>query len=130
MSCVARVKPSRRLLSDTHRAPGARKPSEWRECCTRQARALARAWKIEIGLHYERNNWTSDLPGDLRNGAHETVAQGDLIVTHRLSRVATLAAGVQRQQRKESFEENPVTGTNFWLGAEMWFRPTVPIVRA
>ncbi len=79
------------------------------------------AWKVEIGMHYERNDWTSDLPGDLRNGQYETVVQGDLIVTHRLSRVAQLAAGVQRQHRKESFEDNPVTGTNVWLGVEIRF---------
>lgn len=82
---------------------------------------FAHAWKVEVGMHFERNDWTSGLPGDRRNGQYETVVQGDLIVTNRLTKVAQLAAGVQRQHRKESFEENPVTGTNFWLGAEIQF---------
>ncbi len=82
---------------------------------------LTERWEMEFGLHYERNNWTSDLPGDVRNGEHEDVFQGDFILIYALSDAAHMRAGVQRQHRKESFEEHPVTGTNVWVGAQLEF---------
>jgi len=72
-------------------------------------------------LHYERNNWTSTLQGDERNGAHENVFQGELILVRRMTESTQAFVGVQRSNRKESFESDHVKNTNFGFGLNMVF---------
>jgi len=72
-------------------------------------------------FHYERNNWTSSLPGDERNGAHENVFQGELILVRRMTESTRAFVGVQRSNRKESFESDHVKNTNVGFGLNMVF---------
>ena len=76
---------------------------------------------VEVGLHFERNNWTSEIEGDERKGGHETVWQGEVTLRYRISEHLALLAGFQRAQRRQSFEEEVVHNTNFSLGATYLF---------
>jgi hypothetical protein len=72
-------------------------------------------------FHYERNNWTSDIVGDERQGAHENVYQGEVILVRRLTESMRAFAGVQRSNRKQSFETQGVKNTNVGLGLNIVF---------
>jgi hypothetical protein len=76
---------------------------------------------VEVGLHFERNNWTSGIEGDERKGGHETVWQGEVTFRYRVGERVALLAGFQRAQRRQSFEEEVVHNTNFSLGATYSF---------
>lgn len=67
-------------------------------------------------FHYERNNWTSTLVGDERNGGHENVFQGELILIRRITESTQAFIGVQRSNRKENFESSHVKNTNVGIG--------------
>lgn len=82
---------------------------------------LTERWTLMTAFHYERNNWTSGLEGDERRGAHENVYQGEVIVVRRLTEAARIFAGVQRSNRKQSFEDEQVKNTNFGVGLTMVF---------
>ena len=66
--------------------------------------------------HYEHNIWTSSLVGDERNGAHENVYQGEMILVYRVTDSIQGFAGVQRSSRKESFESSSTKNTNVGIG--------------
>jgi len=72
-------------------------------------------------FHYELNIWTSNITGDERNGAHENVYQGEVILTYRLTDSMRAFAGVQRSNRKESFETQGVKNTNVGIGLDFVF---------
>jgi diadenosine tetraphosphatase ApaH/serine/threonine PP2A family protein phosphatase len=72
--------------------------------------------ELELGVHYERNNWTSSIVGDERNGGHETVVQGEMAFLYRLTEQAGLRLGFQRSQRRQSFEHEIVHNTNVSVG--------------
>jgi predicted porin len=72
-------------------------------------------------LHYEINIWTSNIVGDERNGAHENVYQGEAILTYRLTQSMRAFAGVQRSNRKESFETEGAKNTNVGIGLNFAF---------
>ena len=72
-------------------------------------------------FHYERNNWTSGIPGDERQGAHENIFQGDAIVYYRIADKSRVGIGVQRSSRKESFDPSAVKNTNVGIGIEAAF---------
>lgn len=72
---------------------------------------------MELGLHYERNNWTSSIVGDERNGGHETVVQGEMMFLYRLTEQTQLTCGFQRSQRRQSFEHEVVHNMNVSVGA-------------
>ena len=76
---------------------------------------------MELGLHFERNNWTSDIVGDERNGGHETIVQGEMMFLYQLTEQTRLTLGVQRSQRRQSFEEEIVHNTNVSVGANYRF---------
>jgi len=69
-----------------------------------------------MAAHYERNNWTSGIPGDERNGGHENIVQGEMILVRQLSEHVRVFGGVQRSSRKESFDTNSVKNTNIGIG--------------
>jgi len=75
----------------------------------------------EIGLHFERNDWTSGIEGDERKGGHETVWQGEFTLRYRVAERVAILAGFQRSQRKQSFEGEAVHNTNVALGASYTF---------
>jgi len=72
-------------------------------------------------FHYERNNWTSGIPGDERRGTHENVYQGEVILVCRVTESARIFGGVQRSNRKESFDAESVRNTNVGIGLNMVF---------
>jgi hypothetical protein len=82
---------------------------------------LTKRVSFAAGFHYERNNWTSGIPGDERQGAHENILQGDAVVYYRLADKARVGFGVQRSSRKQSFESSAVTNTNVGFGIEATF---------
>lgn len=76
---------------------------------------------VEIGLHFERNDWTSGLEGDERKGGHETVWQGECTFRYRVAERVAILAGFQHSQRKQSFEGEVVPNTNVFLGGTYTF---------
>jgi len=77
---------------------------------------LSERFSFSTAFHYERNNWTSKLVGDERNGAHENVYQGEAILSYRVSEALQAYTGVQYSSRKENFELNAATNLNVGLG--------------
>ena len=82
---------------------------------------LKKFWTLELALHYELNNWTTDTPGDPRKGQHEDVIQGDIELLHEVSEDLTVVAGFQGQYRKESFEPEGFRNLDGWVGARWKF---------
>jgi hypothetical protein len=82
---------------------------------------LTERWLLLTAFHYELNIWTSSLPGDERNGAHENVYQGELILAYRLTDSIQGFGGVQRSSRKESFESSSTKNTNVGIGLSAQF---------
>jgi hypothetical protein len=76
---------------------------------------------LSMGAHYERNNWTSGITGDERNGAHEDVIQGELILVHQLTQQVQVFGGFQRASRKQSFESDITKNTNVGFGISARF---------
>lgn len=76
--------------------------------------------QLEMALHYEFNGWTTDIQGDERNGQHENVIQGDIVVRYHVSQTLQMTAGYQEAFRKESFEEG-LNNRSIWLGAKLVF---------
>jgi len=72
-------------------------------------------------FHYEHNIWTSSLAGDERNGAHENIYQGELILAYRLTDSIQGFGGIQRSNRKESFESSATKNTNVGIGLSAQF---------
>lgn len=69
-----------------------------------------------MGAHYERNNWTSGIPGDERKGGHENIVQGEMILIRQVSEHVRVFGGFQRSTRKQSFEADSVKNTNIGIG--------------
>jgi len=76
---------------------------------------------LMTAFHYERTNWTSGIVGDERQGAHENVYQGEVILVRRVTDSARVFVGVQRSSRKESFDAESVKNTNVGIGLNMVF---------
>lgn len=76
--------------------------------------------RLEMGLHYEFNGWTTGIQGDERKGQHENVIQGDIVSRYRVNEGLQLTAGFQGAHRKESFEKG-LKNLNTWLGAKLAF---------
>lgn len=71
---------------------------------------------LAAAFHYERNDWTSGIVGDIRNGAHEDVIQGEVMLIQQLTESIRAMAGFQRSNRKQSFEPDSIKNTNVALG--------------
>ena len=82
---------------------------------------LADRLTLMTAFHYERNNWTSGIVGDERQGAHENVYQGEVLLVRRVTETARVFVGFQWSSRKESFEAESVKNTNVGLGLNMVF---------
>jgi len=82
---------------------------------------LAERFRLITGLHFERNDWTSSLQGDERNGAFETIWQGEVLVVYRMSDETKLYAGVQHSSRSENIRTGSVPNTNVALGVQASF---------
>ncbi|MGE3154868.1 MAG: hypothetical protein AB7G48_10740 [Nitrospiraceae bacterium] len=82
---------------------------------------LTERWSLQMAAHYERNIWTSTIVGDERNGAHETIVQGELILVRQVTERVQAFAGFQRSSRKQSFETDGVKNTNVGIGISATF---------
>jgi hypothetical protein len=74
-----------------------------------------------MAAHYERNNWTSSIAGDERNGEHEDVIQGEVLLTYQVTHRLQIFGGFQRSSRKQSFEQAVVKNTNVAMGIGAMF---------
>ena len=82
---------------------------------------LTERFSLLSAFHYEHNIWTSGLAGDERNGAHENVYQGEVILAYRVTDSIQGFGGVQRSSRKESFESSSTKNTNVGIGLSARF---------
>jgi hypothetical protein len=82
---------------------------------------FAERFTLITGLHFERNDWTSTLADDERNGAFETVWQGEAILFYRLTEQTQLYGGVQHSNRSENVRSGSVPNTNVALGVQASF---------
>jgi hypothetical protein len=73
---------------------------------------LSERFSLMTAFHYEYNDWLSHLEGDERNGAHETVYQGEVLLIYRVTEQTRAYTGMQYSKRKESFEEDAIANTN------------------
>ncbi|SLM49078.1 conserved exported protein of unknown function [Nitrospira japonica] len=76
---------------------------------------------LSAAFHYERNDWTSGIVGDIRNGAHEDVIQGEVMLIQQLTESIRAMAGFQRSNRKQSFEPDAIKNTNVAFGVAAVF---------
>ncbi|WP_447974655.1 hypothetical protein [Nitrospira sp. Kam-Ns4a] len=84
------------------------------------ARVLERT-SVGLGLHYERNDFTSELAEDERRGSHENVYQVEVDLRQRITEGFVLTAGFQRSERKASFEPTAFIDVNLYVGGEYRF---------
>jgi hypothetical protein len=82
---------------------------------------LTERLSLLTAFHFEYNIWTSTLTGDERNGAHENIYQGELILSYRLTDSVQGFGGVQHSSRKESFESSSIKNTNVGIGLSAQF---------
>jgi hypothetical protein len=82
---------------------------------------LSEDFSLIAGFHYEHNDWLSHLEGDERNGAHENVYQGEMLLVYRISEKTRAYTGVQHSSRKESFEAEGIRNTNVGIGVQTEF---------
>lgn len=76
---------------------------------------------VGLGLHYERNIYTTSLAGDDRRGGYEDVYQVEVDVRRAMTDRFVLTAGVQRSERKASFEPSAFIDVNAYVGGEYRF---------
>jgi hypothetical protein len=77
---------------------------------------LTKGLVLAGAIHYERNNWTSAIVGDERNGAHEDIVQGEILLIRQLTDSLRGFVGFQRSNRKQSFELESIKNTNVGIG--------------
>jgi len=72
--------------------------------------------ELELDFHYERNNWSSGIRGDERNGEHENIFQGTGRLLYQLTDQTALAAYVQRVNRRVNIHQTVDHNTNVGVG--------------
>lgn len=72
--------------------------------------------ELELDFHYERNNWTSGLPDDERNGQHENIYQGTARLLYQLTDQTALTLTVQRANRGVNAFQTIDHNTNVGVG--------------
>lgn len=78
-------------------------------------------YQLNLGLHYELNNWLSQQVLDPRYGTREHVYQGELFLTHDLTEITRLFAGVQYSNRAINTDTSAINNINVSLGAQVKF---------
>ena len=73
--------------------------------------------ELELDFHYERNNWTSGIPEDERNGEHENIFQGSGRLLYQLTDHTALTLYVQRANRRVNVPQTVDHNTNVGVGA-------------
>jgi hypothetical protein len=72
--------------------------------------------ELELDFHYERNNWTSGIPDDERNGEHENIFQGTGRLLYQLTDRDALTLYVQRANRRVNVIQTVDHNTNVGVG--------------
>ncbi len=72
--------------------------------------------ELEMDFHYERNNWTSGLLHDERNGEHENIFQGTGRLLYHLTDHMDLTLYVQRANRRVNVAQTVNHNTNVGVG--------------
>lgn len=72
--------------------------------------------ELELDFHYERNNWTSGIVEDERNGGHENIFQGNGRLLYKLTDSTALTLSVQRANRRQNFHQTHDFNTNVGVG--------------
>lgn len=73
--------------------------------------------ELELDFHYERNNFTTGMPGDERFNGHENIYLGTGRLSYQMTDHVALTLTVQRSNRQISFEHTHDFNTNVSLGA-------------
>lgn len=73
--------------------------------------------ELELDFHYERNNWTSGLLEDERNGEHENIFQGTGRLLYQVTDRTSLTLFVQRANRRVNVHQTVDHNTNIGIGA-------------
>jgi hypothetical protein len=90
---------------------------------------LTERLSLLTAIHFEHNIWTSGLAGDERNGAHENIYQGEVILAYCLTDSIQGFGGVQRSSCKESFESSSIKNTNVGIGIRTILKKAQPSPR-
>jgi hypothetical protein len=90
---------------------------------------LTERLSLLTAIHFEHNIWTSGLAGDERNGAHENIYQGEVILAYHLTDSIPGFGGVQRSSCKESFELSSIKNTNVGIGLRTILKKLQPSPR-
>lgn len=77
--------------------------------------------RVNLGFHYERNNWLSEQRRDERNGAWEEIFQGELILFHDFDEQLRLFTSIQYSSRFENILQQPISNTNAGMGLQARF---------
>lgn len=72
--------------------------------------------ELEVDFHYERNNFTSGIPEDERNGGHENIFLGNGRLLYKLTNQTALTLSFQRGQRQQNFHQTHDHNTNVGVG--------------
>jgi len=76
---------------------------------------------LHFGFDYERNDFTSGIPGDVHRDGYENIFQGDVEFRHTFTKSLDIAVAYQRGRRKFSFESNTAFINNAWIGGTFRF---------
>lgn len=72
--------------------------------------------ELELDFHYERNNFTSGIHEDERNGGHENIFLGNGRLLYKLTNQTALTLSVQRAKRSQNFHQTHDHNTNIGVG--------------
>ena len=72
--------------------------------------------ELELDFHYERNNWTSGIVDDERNGQHENIYQGTGRLLYQLTDQTAFTLTVQRANRGVNAFQTIDHNTNVGVG--------------
>lgn len=82
---------------------------------------FAEDYRLTAGLHYELNDWLSQQAMDLRYGTHETIYQGEMLLSHMLTAATRLYGGFQYSSRVTDNGTPAINTFNVELGVEAQF---------
>lgn len=82
---------------------------------------FAEDYRLTVGLHYEINNWLSRQTMDIRYGTHETIYQGEMLLSHTLTAATRVYGGFQYSTRLTDNDTPSINTFNVQLGVEAQF---------
>ena len=76
---------------------------------------------VKFGFDFEKNTFTSGLPGDEHRNGNEKIYQGEVEVRHAVNEAVDVTMAYQRGQRKFSFEPSAAFVNTVWMGGAFRF---------